>query len=264
MHIDLHGKTALVTGSTAGIGRAIAEGLVASGARVIINGRKRKDVDDAVGDIKATIPGASVDGVVADVSSAEGCGELIAAVPQVDILVNNVAIFGPSAFLDLSDEEWNRYWDVNVMSGVRLSRAYLGGMLDRDWGRIVFISSESAQRVPPDMVHYGTTKMAQIALARGLAEAAAGTGVTVNTVQPGPTDSRAVGGYMDALAEKKGISGDEARALFIKKQKPTSVLQRFTSVEEVANMVVYVCSPQASGTTGAALRVEGGIVGTTI
>ncbi|MBI1181777.1 MAG: SDR family oxidoreductase [Alphaproteobacteria bacterium] len=264
MQIDLSGRTALVTGSTAGIGRATIDGLAAAGADVVVNGRTREAVDKAVAELKAAHPGVGVSGVAADVSGADGCAALVGAVPDVDILVNNVATFGPGAFLDLGDAEWNRYWETNVMSGVRLSRAYLGGMLERDWGRIVFISSESAQRVPRDMVHYGATKMAQIALARGLAEAAAGTGVTVNSVLPGPTTSRAVGGFLGAVARKQGTTPEEVGAGFIKSQKPTSLLHRFTTVEEVANMIVYLCSPQASGTTGAALRVEGGVVGTSL
>ena len=264
MRIDLGGKTALVTGSTAGIGRGAIEGLAAAGARVIVNGRTQAAVDQAVAELKAAFPGAAVDGVAADVSNAEGCAAMVAAVGDVDILVNNVATFAPKAFVDLPDEEWQSYWETNVMSGVRLSRAYLGGMMARNWGRIVFISSESAQRVPRDMVHYGTTKMAQIALARGLAETAAGTGVTVNSVLPGPTMSRAVGGFVDAFSKKQGITPQEFGANFLRDHKPTSILHRMATVEEVANMIVYVCSPQASATTGAALLVEGGIVGTTI
>ncbi len=264
MRIDLSGKTALVTGSTAGIGRATIEGLAGAGARVIVNGRTQAAVDGAVAEIKTAFPGVTVDGVAADVSSAAGCEALIAAVKDVDILVNNVATFSATPFLDLADDEWNRYWETNVMSGVRLSRAYMRGMLERDWGRIVFISSESAQRVPKEMVHYGTTKMAQIALARGLAEAAAGTGVTVNSVLPGPTTSRAVGGFLDAVAKKQGVTPEEIGAGFLKANKPTSLLHRFATPEEVANMIVYVCSPQASATTGAAMLVEGGVVGTTL
>ncbi|MGE0667794.1 MAG: SDR family NAD(P)-dependent oxidoreductase [Sphingomonadales bacterium] len=264
MRIDLSGKTALVTGSTAGIGRAILEGLAGAGARVIVNGRTQEAVDSAVAEMKASHPGVTVEGIAADVSNAAGCDALIAAVGDVDILVNNVATFSATPFLDLADDEWNRYWETNVMSGVRMSRACMRGMLERDWGRIVFISSESAQRVPKEMVHYGTTKMAQIALARGLAEAAAGTGVTVNSVLPGPTTSRAVGGFLNAVAKKQGVTPEEVGAGFLKSNKPTSLLHRFASTEEVANMVVYICSPQASATTGAAMLVEGGVVGTTL
>lgn len=264
MRIDLSGKTALVTGSTAGIGRATIEGLAGAGARVIVNGRTQAAVDGAVAEIRAAFPGVTVDGVAADVSSAAGCDAMVAAVKDVDILVNNVATFSATPFLDLADDEWNRYWETNVMSGVRLSRAYMRGMLERNWGRIVFISSESAQRVPKEMVHYGTTKMAQIALARGLAEAAAGTGVTVNSVLPGPTTSRAVGGFLNAVAKKQGVTPEEIGAGFLKSNKPTSLLHRFATPEEVANMIVYVCSPQASATTGAAMLVEGGVVGTTL
>jgi NAD(P)-dependent dehydrogenase (short-subunit alcohol dehydrogenase family) len=264
MRIDLSGKTALVTGSTAGIGRAILEGLAGAGAAVIVNGRTQDAVDKAVAELKAAHPGVAVKGIAADVSNAAGCDAVIAAIQNVDILVNNVATFSATPFLDLADDEWNRYWETNVMSGVRMSRAYMRGMLARNWGRIVFISSESAQRVPKDMVHYGTTKMAQIALARGLAEAAAGTGVTVNSVLPGPTTSRAVGGFLNAVAKKQGVTPEEIGAGFLKSNKPTSLLHRFAAPEEVANMVVYVCSPQASATTGAAMLVEGGVVGTTL
>ncbi len=264
VRIDLGGRTALVSGSTAGIGRAILEGLAGAGADVVVNGRTQEAVDTAVAEMRAAHPGVTVRGVAADVSSADGCAAMTAAVGDIDILVNNVATFSASAFLDLADEEWNRYWETNVMSGVRLSRAYLRGMLARDWGRIVFISSESAQRVPKDMVHYGTTKMAQIALARGLAEAAAGTGVTVNSVLPDPTTSRAVGGFLGAVAKKQGVTPEEVGAGFLRTNKPTSLLHRFAAPQEVANMVVYVCSPQASATTGAALLVEGGVVGTTL
>lgn len=264
MRIDLSGKTALVTGSTAGIGRATVEGLAGSGARVIVNGRTQEAVDKAVAELQAAYPAVTVSGIAADVSGAAGCEALVAAIRDVDILVNNVATFSGQDFLDIPDDEWNRYWETNVMSGVRLARAYMRGMLERNWGRIVFISSESAQRVSKEMVHYGTTKMAQIALARGLAEAAAGTGVTVNSVLPGPTTSRAVGGFLDAVARKQGVTPEEIGAGFLKNNKPTSLLHRFATPEEVANMIVYVCSPQASATTGAAMLVEGGVVGTTL
>ncbi|MEN3976673.1 SDR family oxidoreductase [Emcibacter sp. SYSU 3D8] len=264
MRIDLGGKTALVTGSTAGIGRAILEGLAGAGADIVVNGRTQAAVDQAVSELGAAYPAVSVRGVAADISGADGCAAVTAVVKDVDILVNNVATFSASPFLDLADGEWTRYWETNVMSGVRMSRAYMGGMLTRNWGRIVFISSESAQRVPRDMVHYGTTKMAQIALARGLAESAAGTGVTVNSVLPGPTTSRAVGGFVNAVSKKQGITPEAFGETFLKTQKPTSILHRFTTPEEVANMVVYVCSPQASATTGAAMLVEGGVVGTAL
>jgi NAD(P)-dependent dehydrogenase (short-subunit alcohol dehydrogenase family) len=264
MRIDLSGKIALVTGSTAGIGRAILDGLAGAGARVIVNGRTQDAVDKAVAEVRAAHPGTAVDGIAADVSNAAGCDAVAAAIEDVDILVNNVATFSATPFLDLADDEWNRYWETNVMSGVRMSRRYMRGMLARNWGRIVFISSESAQRVPKEMVHYGTTKMAQIALARGLAEAAAGTGVTVNSVLPGPTTSRSVGGFLDAVAKKQGVTPEEVGAGFLRNNKPTSILHRFATPEEVANMVVYICSPQASATTGAAMLVEGGVVGTTL
>ncbi len=226
MKIDLSGKTALVTGSTSGIGHAVAMGLAAAGADVVVNGRNQAKVDAAVAAIGKAAPGAKVRGVAADVSTAAGCKTLVAALPEVDILINNAGIFEPKGFFDIPDEDWSRFFEVNVMSGVRLARAYMPGMLKRNWGRIVFISSESALNIPTEMIHYGTTKTAQLAVSRGLAEMTRGTAVTVNSVLPGPTMSEGV------------------------------------SVEEIANMVVYVSSKEASATNGAALRAEGGIVQT--
>jgi NAD(P)-dependent dehydrogenase (short-subunit alcohol dehydrogenase family) len=262
MKIDLSGKTALVTGSTAGIGHAIARGLAAAGADVVINGRSKEKVDAAVVSIVRAVANAKVRGVAADVSTAAGCGELIAALPQTDILINNAGIFEPKPFVDIPDEDWSRFFETNVMSGVRLSRAYLPGMLKRNWGRIVFISSESALNIPTEMIHYGTTKTAQLAVSRGLAEMTRGTAVTVNSVLPGPTMSEGVETFVKDLAKQNGQSVEEAASQFVKQFRPTSLLQRFASVEEVANMVVYVASKEASATNGAALRVEGGIVQT--
>jgi NAD(P)-dependent dehydrogenase (short-subunit alcohol dehydrogenase family) len=262
MNIDLKGKTALVTGSTSGIGHAIAKGLAGSGADVVINGRTQAKVDTAVAAIAKALPEAKVRGVAADVSTATGCQTLVAALPDVDILINNAGIFEPKGFLDIPDEDWSRFFEVNVMSGVRLSRAYLPSMLKRNWGRIVFISSESALNIPKEMIHYCMTKTAQLAVSRGLAEMTRGTAVTVNSVLPGPTMSEGVEAFVKNLAKQNGQSVDEAASQFVKQFRPTSLLQRFASVEEIANMVVYVSSKDASATNGAALRAEGGIVQT--
>jgi NAD(P)-dependent dehydrogenase (short-subunit alcohol dehydrogenase family) len=262
MKIDLSGKTALVTGSTSGIGHAIAKGLAASGAEVVINGRSQGKVDAAVSAIARLVPGSRLRGIAADVSTAAGCETLAAAVPDVDILVNNAGIFEPKGFFDIPDEDWTRFFEVNVMSGVRLSRAYIRGMLKRNWGRVVFISSESALNVPREMIHYGMTKTAQLALSRGLAELTAGTAVTVNSVLPGPTMSEGVETFVADLARQNGQSVEQAAAQFVKQHRPTSLLQRFARVEEIANMVVYVSSKEASATNGAALRAEGGIIQT--
>jgi NAD(P)-dependent dehydrogenase (short-subunit alcohol dehydrogenase family) len=262
MKIDLSGKTALVTGSTSGIGHAIAKGLAAAGAAVVINGRTQGKVDAAAAAIAKATPGAKVRGVGADVSTAAGCKILVEALPEVDILINNAGIFEPKGFFDIPDDDWSRFFEVNVMSGVRLSRGYLPGMLKRNWGRIVFISSESALNIPKEMIHYGMTKTAQLAVSRGLAEMTRGTAVTVNSVLPGPTMSEGVEAFVKDLASQNGQSVEEAAAQFVKQFRPTSLLQRFASVEEIANMVVYVASKQSSATNGAALRAEGGIIQT--
>jgi len=262
MKIDLSGKTALVTGSTSGIGHAVARGLASAGADVVVNGRTQARVDTAVAAIAGAVPGAKVRGVAADVSTAEGCQALVADLPEVDILVNNAGIFEPRGFFDIPDDDWSRFFEVNVMSGVRLSRAYLPAMLKRNWGRIVFISSESALNIPKEMIHYGTTKTAQLAVSRGLAEMTRGTAVTVNSVLPGPTMSEGVETFVKGLAKQNGQSVEEAASVFVKQFRPTSLLQRFASVEEIANMVVYVSSKEASATNGAALRAEGGIIQT--
>jgi len=229
---------------------------------VVINGRTQAKVDAAAAGLAKAVPGAKVRGIAADVSTAAGCEALAAALPQVDILVNNAGIFEPKGFLDIPDEDWSRFFDVNVMSGVRLARAYLPDMLKRNWGRIVFISSESALNIPKEMIHYGMTKTAQLAVSRGLAEMTRGTAVTVNSVLPGPTMSEGVETFVRDLAKQNGQSVEEAAAQFVKQFRPTSLLQRFASVEEIANMVVYIASKQASATNGAALRAEGGIVQT--
>ena len=262
MKIDLSGKTALVTGSTSGIGHAVARGLAAAGAAVAVNGRNQAKVDAAVATISKAAPGAKVRGVAADVSTAAGCKTLVAALPEVDVLINNAGIFEPKGFFDIPDEDWSRFFEVNVMSGVRLARVYMPGMLKRNWGRIVFISSESALNIPKEMIHYGMTKTAQLAVSRGLAEMTRGTAVTVNSVLPGPTMSEGVETFVKDIAKQGGQSVQEAASQFVKQFRPTSLLQRFASVEEIANMVVYVSSKEASATNGAALRAEGGIIQT--
>ncbi|MFG1393983.1 SDR family NAD(P)-dependent oxidoreductase [Xanthobacter agilis] len=259
MKIDLSGKRALVTGSTSGIGFAIAKGLAAAGAEVVVNGRKAEAVADAVAALKGV--GAAI-GAVADVSTAEGCAALVAEVPRVDILVNNVGIYDTGDFFETDDAVWQQYFDVNVMSGVRLSRAYLPAMAAQGWGRVVFLSSESGLAIPADMIHYGFTKTANLSVSRGLAKRMAGTGVTVNAVLPGPTLSEGVAAMVKDAAEKAGISLEAAATAFVKAQRPSSIIGRVATPEEVANMVVYACSREASATTGAALRVEGGIVDT--
>jgi NAD(P)-dependent dehydrogenase (short-subunit alcohol dehydrogenase family) len=262
MKIDLTGRTALVTGSSAGIGRAIARGLAGAGARVFINGRREAAVQDAVRTLRAQLPGADLHAAAADVATAQGCEALTRAVTGVDILVNNAGIFEPKDFFEIPDPDWTRFFETNVMSGVRLSRAYLRGMLDRNWGRIVFISSESGLHIPKEMIHYGFTKTAQLAVSRGLAELTAGSAVTVNSVLPGPTRSDGVEEFLQKMAAETGKPPETFASQFVREHRPTSLLQRFATVEEVANMVVYVCSAQASATNGAALRVEGGIVRT--
>jgi NAD(P)-dependent dehydrogenase (short-subunit alcohol dehydrogenase family) len=264
MKIDLSGQTALVTGSTAGIGYAIAKGLAAAGAAVTINGRSQARVDAAVAELAgaASVSGSKVRGVAADVATAAGCDTLIKAQGQLDILINNAGIFEARDFFAIPDEDWMHFFEANVMSGVRLSRAYLPEMLKRNWGRIVFISSESALNIPTEMIHYGTTKTAQLAISRGLAKLTRGTNVTVNAVLPGPTMSEGVEGFVKDLARQSGQSEQEAATNFIEQHRPSSLLQRFATTDEIANMVVYVASKEASATNGAALRAEGGIVDT--
>jgi NAD(P)-dependent dehydrogenase (short-subunit alcohol dehydrogenase family) len=260
MDLKLAGKTALVTGSTAGIGLAIAHSLAREGARVWINGRSRKRVEDASRSIVEAVPGAQVKGIVADFGSSDGAKRVTESLERADVLVNNVGIFEPKPFADISDDDWLRFFEVNVMSGVRLSRHYLKGMLEKNWGRIIFISSESAIQIPAEMVHYGMTKTAQIAVARGIAESVAGTGVTVNSVLPGPTESEGVGGFVKSLAKQQNTSKEAVERDFFEHARPSSLLKRFASVEEVAAMVVYVAGEPSSATNGAALRVDGGVV----
>lgn len=258
MDLQLEGKKVLVTGSTAGIGFATARALAAEAASVVINGREQTRVDIAIGEIRKLHPGANVTGVPSDISNAAGCAKLVLAVPEADILINNMGIFEPKPFEEITDRDWMHFFETNVMSGVRLSRHYLPGMRARNWGRILFVSSESAVQIPAEMIHYGMTKTAQVAVARGIAETVAGTGITVNSVLAGPTRSEGVQKFIEQLS----AGGDSAafEAEFFKTVRPTSLLKRFATTDEVANMIVYLCSPLASATTGAAVRVEGGVV----
>jgi NAD(P)-dependent dehydrogenase (short-subunit alcohol dehydrogenase family) len=258
MIIDLSGKRAIVTGSTAGIGFAIARGLAGSGSAVVINGRSEKRVDAALSQLRKEFPKAKIDGVAADLSV--GVADFIKRAGEADILVNNLGIFEPKPFAEITDADWHRFFDTNVMSGIRLSRHYLPPMVTRGWGRIVFISSESALNIPAEMIHYGMTKTAQLAVSRGLAESVAGSGVTVNAVLPGPTRSEGVADFFGKMAKDQGVSQEAMEKDFIAKHRPSSIIKRLATPEEVANMVVYVCSKEASATTGAALRVDGGVV----
>ncbi len=260
MDLGIAGKRALVTGSTAGIGFATARALAREGAQVILNGRTQARVDAAVAGIRAELRGAHIGGVAADLGTAAGCEEVIDQVPVVDILVNNVGIFEPKPFEDITDDDWMRFFEVNVLSGVRLTRHYLPSMRSRDWGRVVFVSSESAVQIPTEMIHYGMTKTAQLAIARGLAETLAGTNVTVNSVLPGPTSSEGVVGFVADLAAAQGVDAASVEREFFARARPSSILQRFASPDEVAAMIVFVCGAPASATTGAALRVDGGVV----
>jgi Dehydrogenases with different specificities (related to short-chain alcohol dehydrogenases) len=260
VQIDLSGKTAIVTGSTGGIGLAIAKGLAASGARVLVNGRTQEAVDRARAAILAELPEAQLSGFAGDLGTAAGCAALLAAQPECDILVNNLGIYGPQDFFETPDDLWTQYFEINVMSGIRLSRAWLPGMERRGWGRVVFISSESALNIPADMIHYGFTKTAVMSVARGLAKRMAGTGVTVNSVLPGPTLSDGLADMLRDEVESTGKSLETVAADFVVANRPSSIIRRAASVEEIANLVVYTCSPQASATTGAALRVDGGVV----
>lgn len=260
MIIDLSGKTAIVTGSTGGIGLGIAEGLARAGAQVTLVGREQSRVDAAVARVNTAAGRDDARGVVADVGTPAGTQALIAAQPATDILVNNLGIYGAREFFDIDDALWEEFFQVNIMSGVRLARHYARGMRDQGWGRIQFISSESALNIPTEMVHYGVSKTALQGLSRGLAKVLAGTGVTVNTVLPGPTRTAGAIQMMADLAAERGVSVEEMEALFLRENRPSTLLRRFASPEEVANLCVYAASPQASATTGAALRVEGGIV----
>ena len=261
MRIDLRGRRALVTGSTAGIGAAIALGLAAAGAQVVVNGRDRERADRIarlIGEQHGVV--AEPRSVIADVGTAEGCAALAEAVPDLDILVNNAGTFAPIPVFEIPDDEWLRHFEVNVLSGVRLARRHVPGMVARGWGRVVFISSESAVQIPAEMVHYGMTKTAQLAVSRGMAESVPASGVTINSVLPGPTLTEG----LRAMFAARGITGEEeverAGREFLAENRPTTLLGRLATPEEVANMVVYLCSEQASATTGAALRVDGGVI----
>lgn len=260
MDLGLKGKLALVTGSTAGIGLATAEALAREGARVIINGRTEQRVEAAMAHLRRSVPAAEVEGTAADAGSADGCARLTSAWPDVDVLVNNLGIFEPKPFEDIPDADWLRLFEVNVLSGVRLARHYVRGMRARNWGRIVFVSSESGLQIPTEMIHYGVTKTAQIAVARGLAETLTGTNVTVNSVLPGPTASEGVSRFVADLAAASGKEPALIEREFFRTARPSSILQRFATAEEAAALITYVCSTQASATTGAALRVDGGVV----
>ncbi len=260
MDLQLRGKSAVITGSTAGTGLAIAVALAEEGARVVVNGRTQERVDAAIGAVRERAPRAVVDGVAADLGTAAGADALTAAHPDADILVNNVGIFAAKAFPDIPDQDWMRFLEVNLLSGVRLSRHHLPRMLARRWGRILFLSSESALQIPSEMIHYGVTKTAQLGLARGLAELTRGTAVTVNSVLAGPTLSEGVGAFVQSLARHTGKGADEVERDFFRTARPTSLLQRFETPEEIAALVAFVASERASGVNGAALRVDGGVV----
>jgi len=260
MDLQLTDRTAFISGSTAGIGFAIAKRLLDEGATVIINGRTTEGVNKAVKELSSLVNNARVSGIAADFSKVEDVNALLRQLPRVDILVNNAGIFEPKPFEDIPDEDWFRFFEINVMSGVRLSRHYFPAMLAANWGRIIFISSESAVFIPSEMIHYGMTKTAQIAVSRGLAELTRGTNVTVNTILPGPTKSKGVGGFIEDLSKAGNKSTDEVEKDFFNNMRPTSLLQRFASVEEIADTVAYFASPLASATNGAAIRADGGLV----
>ena len=258
MDLHLQNKLALVTGSTKGIGHAIAVALAAEGARVIVNGRTQASVDDAIARLRTEVPDAQVEGFAGDLSDAAQADALVVRFPKVDILINNLGIFDPKPFEEIDDAEWQHFFNVNVLSGARLSRAYLPGMRAQNWGRIVFISSESGVQIPVEMIHYGVTKTALLGLSRGLAELTAGTAITVNAVLPGPTRSEGVDEFVEKLSG--GQSFEAFEKTFFETARPTSLIKRFASTKEVANLVAYVASPLSSATTGAALRVDGGVV----
>ena len=261
MDLKLKDKTALVTGSTAGIGLEIARTLAVEGAKVFVAGRDQAKLDEAVASIRAS-GGAQVSGVLADAATAEGAAKLLAAVPEVDILVNNLGIYEMKAFADITDADWLRLFEVNVMSGVRLSRGYFPGMLERNWGRVIFISSESGLAIPGEMVHYGMTKSAQLAVARGMAQQTKGTGVTVNSVLPGPTRAAAIADFLKSVSANPEGTPEEHEVEFFTQHRSASLLQRMIEPEEVASLVAYVASPLAAATNGASLKVEGGLVTT--
>jgi NAD(P)-dependent dehydrogenase (short-subunit alcohol dehydrogenase family) len=260
MDLGLSGKHALVSGSTAGIGFAIARGLAAEGASVVVTGRTQATVDAALKRIKETVPGARLVGIVADCATAAGAQTVFDQVPDLDILVNNLGIYGRKAAFEIDDAEWRLFFEVNVMGGIRFTRHYAPRMAERGWGRVVFVSSESALNIPKEMIHYGMTKTAQLAIARGFAMELAGTGVTVNALLPGPTSTENTDRLRAERAKAAGITVAEIEANFFRDMRPTSLIRRFTSANEVAALGVYLCSEAASGTSGAAMRVDGGVV----
>jgi NAD(P)-dependent dehydrogenase (short-subunit alcohol dehydrogenase family) len=260
MDLGLSGKTAVVSGSTAGIGLAIAASLAVEGAKVIVNGRTEARVSSAVERIRQRVKNADVRGIAADLGTSRGVEAFLQQAPDADILVNNLGIFEVKSFLDIPDSDWLRFFEVNVLSGVRLSRHYLPRMLKKNWGRIIFISSESAQHIPAEMIHYGMTKTAQVAIARGIAESAAGTGVTVNSVLAGPTASEGASEFVENMARQQGITKTEIEKQFFASVRPTSLLKRFETPEEVAAVVAFVASTQAASINGSAVRAEGGVV----
>lgn len=260
MDLKLKDKIVFISGSTAGIGFAIANRFLSEGAQVIINGRTKESVDNALTQLRNVQPESKVSGVATDFSKVNEVHKLIEELPEVDILINNVGIFEPKPFTDIPDEDWFRFFEVNVMSGIRLSRHYFPKMLEKNWGRIIFISSESAVFIPDEMIHYGMTKTAELAVSRGLAELTKGTNVTVNSILPGPTKSKGVGAFMEDLARNSHQAVGEVEKDFFKNMRPTSLLQRFATVEEIADTVVYYSSPLASATNGASIRVEGGLI----
>jgi len=260
MDLGLKGKLAVVSGSTAGIGLAIATTLAREGARIAINGRTQKRVNAAAAGIRMELRGAEVTEVAADLGTAEGIAKLIEQVPAADILVNNLGIFEIKPFLEISDADWQRFYEVNVLSGVRLTRHYLPGMLEKKWGRVIFISSESGQNIPAEMVHYGMTKTAQVAIARGIAESFPASGVTVNSVLVGPTASEGAGNFVESAARRQGVSKEQVEKQFFETMRPTSLLKRFETTEEVASVVAFIASTQSISINGAAVRAEGGVV----
>jgi len=260
MDLQLEGKRALVTGSTAGIGYAIAEALAREGAHVVVNGRTQNRVDEALKKLKGAHVRGKVEGLAADLGTADGCNAAIQRFPELDILVNNLGIFEVKPFEEIPDEDWLRFFEVNVLSGVRLSRHYLPGMKKRNWGRIVFVSSESAVQIPSEMIHYGMTKTAQLAIARGIAETTAGTNITVNTVLPGPTSSEGVSRFVEDFATKLKKTREEFEQEFFTTARPTSLLRRFERPEEIGSVVAFVVSPLASAINGATVRADGGVI----
>jgi NAD(P)-dependent dehydrogenase (short-subunit alcohol dehydrogenase family) len=256
----LKGKTAVVSGSTAGIGLGIAVALAREGANVVVNGRTSARVESALQKIRSLVQTTNVSGVAADLGTKEGVASFIKHVPQTDVLVNNLGIFEVKPFLEIPDEDWQRFFEVNVLSGVRLTRHYLPAMLKKNWGRVIFISSESGQQIPAEMVHYGMTKTAQIAIARGVAESIAGSGVTVNSVLVGPTASEGAGEFVDSFAKEKGITKAEVEKEFFQNIRPSSLLKRFETTEEVAAVVAFLAGNQSITINGAAVRADGGVV----